>query len=101
VIGGLVEADMSADTNELCEVRVPTYRRLTLLKRALQSLISQTYPNWRCIVFDDCPNGTARSVVDSLCDHRIYYSHNERRLGAIGNKDQAFVRMIFYTVDTR
>jgi glycosyltransferase involved in cell wall biosynthesis len=95
VIRGLVEADMSADTNEVCEVRLPTYRRLTLLKRALQSRISQTYPNWRCIVFDDCPNGTARSVVDSLCDHRIYYSHNERRLGAIGNIDQAFARMTF------
>jgi glycosyltransferase involved in cell wall biosynthesis len=91
----VVEGDMGADTNELCEVRVPTYRRLTLLKRALQSLISQTYQNWRCIVFDDYPNGTARSVVDSLCDHRIYYSHNERQLGAIGNIDQAFARMTF------
>jgi plasmid stabilization system protein ParE len=41
-------------------------------------------------VFDDCPDGSARSVVEAFGDKRFSYVHNTRRLGAIGNIDQAF-----------
>ena len=81
---------MSLDPSSLCEVRVPTFRRPKLLRRALLSIVAQTYDNWRCVVFDDCPNGSARSVVDSISDKRIGYSHNTKQLGGIGNIDQAF-----------
>jgi glycosyltransferase involved in cell wall biosynthesis len=84
---------MSIDASELCEIRVPTYRRPKLLERALESVVAQTYRNWRCIVFDDCPNGSARSVIDSFRDERLNYSHNSKRLGGIGNIDQAFARV--------
>src|SRR5579862_1131830 len=39
------------------EIRVPTFRRPELLRRALASVIGQTYPDWRCIVLDDSPHG--------------------------------------------
>ena len=51
---------MDVSAQPLCEVRVPTFRRPTLLKRALLSLIDQTYSNWRCIVFDDCQEKSAK-----------------------------------------
>ena len=74
----------------LCEVRVPTYRRPRLLERALRSVVAQTHHDWRCIVLDDCPDASARAVVNAVGDARVSYLHNARSLGAIGNIDQAF-----------
>jgi glycosyltransferase involved in cell wall biosynthesis len=81
---------MISEAQNVCEIRVPTFRRPKLLKRALLSILAQTHSDWRCIVFDDCPDGSARDVTNSIHDERIVYSHNTKRLGAIGNIDQAF-----------
>jgi glycosyltransferase involved in cell wall biosynthesis len=86
---------MDVNVQPICEVRVPTFRRPILLKRALLSLIEQSYSNWRCIVFDDCPEQSARSVVEDIQDNRIVYSPNAKRLGALGNIDQSFAKEPF------
>jgi glycosyltransferase involved in cell wall biosynthesis len=83
---------MDVSVQPICEVRVPTFRRPILLKRALLSLIDQSHSNWRCIVFDDCPEKSARSVVGDIQDDRIAYSPNVKRLGALGNIDQSFAK---------
>jgi glycosyltransferase involved in cell wall biosynthesis len=83
---------MDVSVQPICEVRVPTFRRPILLKRALLSLIDQTYSNWRCIVFDDCQERSARSVVEEIQDNRIEYSPNVKQLGALGNIDQSFAK---------
>ena len=83
---------MDVSVQPICEVRVPTFRRPILLKRALLSLINQSYSNWRCIVFDDCPERSARSVVEDIQDNRIEYSSNVKQLGALGNIDQSFAK---------
>jgi glycosyltransferase involved in cell wall biosynthesis len=83
---------MSVKSAGLCEIRVPTFRRPKLLKRALLSILGQTYPYWRCMVFDDCREGSARSVVEGIQDGRIAYAQNPTRLGAIGNIDKSFFR---------
>ena len=81
---------MNCGSKAVCEIRVPTYRRLQLLRRALNSIVEQTHNQWRCIVFDDCPNGSAASIVQELNDPRIEYCRNRKSLGAIGNIDRAF-----------
>jgi Glycosyl transferase family 2 len=83
---------MSSDSSGLCEVRVPTFRRPKLLRRALLSVLEQTYSHWRCVVLDDCPDGSARSIVEAIQDHRIDYLQNPQRLGAVGNIDKSFFR---------
>jgi glycosyltransferase involved in cell wall biosynthesis len=83
---------MSRDSSGLCEVRVPTFRRHKLLRRALLSLLEQTYRHWRCVVLDDCPDGSARSIVEAIQDHRIDHLQNPQRLGAVGNIDKSFFR---------
>lgn len=87
---------MNLEAAGLCEVRVPTFRRPKLLQRSLMSLTTQTYTNWRCIVFDDCPNGSARSVVDNIRDPKIVYLRNSIQLGAIGNIDKSFTKEPFF-----
>jgi glycosyltransferase involved in cell wall biosynthesis len=75
-----------------CEVRVPTYRRPNLLRRALSSIVKQTYGHWRCIVLDDCREKSGRLIVEEMGDPRIEYLQNPQRLGALGNIDKAFAR---------
>ncbi len=40
----------------LVHIRTPTYKRPAALKRALQSMIAQTWENWVCDVYDDDPD---------------------------------------------
>jgi glycosyltransferase involved in cell wall biosynthesis len=78
-----------------CEIRTPSFRRPKLLRRALESVRLQTFGDWRCIVFDDCPDGSARPVVEAMGDARFEYRQNRKPLGAIGNIDQCFRREPF------
>jgi glycosyltransferase involved in cell wall biosynthesis len=73
-----------------CEVRVPTYKRPDLLRRALSSLISQDHKSWKAIVFDDSPEREGERVVSELKDARISCVANPERLGGAANLDQAF-----------
>lgn len=75
---------------DVCEVRVPTYRRPELLRRALRSLIDQTDRDWVAVVMDDSPDGEGEAIIRELGDGRIEYRRNGRQLGAAGNLDQAF-----------
>ncbi|MEO1390545.1 MAG: glycosyltransferase family 2 protein [Cyanobacteria bacterium J06634_6] len=75
---------------ELCEVRIPTYKRPHLLKRAIKSLIAQDYLHWQAIVMDDSPAQEAKSVVASFADSRLLYRPNPQNLGSAGNIDQGF-----------
>lgn len=75
----------------LVEVRMPTYRRPVLLRRALASLISQTYPHWRCLVLDDDNGGKeAKLACAEFNDGRIVYRQNETNLGVGANSNRAF-----------
>lgn len=76
--------------NHCCEVRIPTYKRPRLLKRALQSLLNQTYTNWKGIIYDDSPEREAMQVVNAFDDERLIYKPNEKNLGGAGNIDQCF-----------
>lgn len=75
---------------ELCEVRIPTYKRPKLLKRALESLLNQDHPNWIALVMDDSPTQEAKPVVEKFSDKRIQYAPNLKNLGCAGNINQAF-----------
>lgn len=73
-------------------VRTPTYRRPELLKRALQSLQSQTWSDWVCDVFDDDPQCSGESVCSGLGDARIHYHANAPQRFASRNIDACFDR---------
>lgn len=72
------------------EIRMPTYNRPDLLRRAIESLLRQTYPHWKAVVFDDSTSEEAREIVQSIGDDRITYKKNQVRMGAAGNIDQCF-----------
>lgn len=74
----------------LVHFRTPTYKRPEALRRALYSMIDQSWPHWVCDVYDDDPDQTARSVVAAIGDKRIRYTANTPQLFASKNIDQCF-----------
>lgn len=75
--------------SELVSVIIPTYKRArAFLKRAIDSVLAQTYGNIEVIVVDD--NGLSETekyreevtkVLDAYEDKRIVYIQNEENLG--------------------
>jgi glycosyltransferase involved in cell wall biosynthesis len=64
---------------------IPFYSDLALLRRALETALSQTLGDVRVIVIDDCGPESAAELVRSLRDHRVSYACNPRNLGLAGN----------------
>ncbi len=56
---------------------IPTHNRSVLLKRAITSVVSQSYENWELIIIDDGSTDDTRNAVESFTDHRINYYYQE------------------------
>ncbi|MBM3851756.1 MAG: glycosyltransferase, partial [Verrucomicrobia bacterium] len=70
-----------------------TYRRPTLLRRALRSLLAQSFTDWICELHNDDPaDPEPRSVLDELAGHdsRFIYCPHETNLGPIRTFNFAF-----------
>jgi glycosyltransferase involved in cell wall biosynthesis len=69
-------------------VVIPTFKRLTLLKRAIDSVYRQTWQNWELIVTDDeNPPGKTWDYLSALAatDARVRVSRNPGPHGQSGN----------------
>lgn len=66
---------------------LPTYNRDSLLPKAIDSIVTQTYPNWTLYIIDDGSTDDTGSMVASyLVDSRIRYvrlEENKGRLNAL------------------
>jgi glycosyltransferase involved in cell wall biosynthesis len=66
---------------------IPTYRRPKLLKRAINSVLKQTYPHFVVCIYDNASGDDTASVVAEIAkaDPRVkYYCHAEN-IGAFKN----------------
>lgn len=76
----------------LVQVRTPTYKRPEALRRALGSLLAQTWHNWIVDVFDDDRDGAGAAVCAAFGDARIRYHRNIEQKFASKNIDGCFSR---------
>ena len=62
-------------TNGLVSIIIPTYNRAHLLGDTLNSVLSQTYTNWECLVIDDSSTDDTENIVTGFCkkDQRIQF----------------------------
>lgn len=62
-------------------VVIPTYKRATLVPRAIRSVLNQTYRHLEVLVVDDCSPDDTGSVVQAIADDRIRYLRHETNKG--------------------
>ena len=88
-----VEAELSAEAEPKISIIMLLYNgRTHLLKRAVQSVLDQTYKNWELILQDDCStDGTFEMAVGfALLNKRIKIFRNKTNLGITKNRAAAF-----------
>lgn len=66
---------------------IPTYKRPKLLRRALQSVLNQTFSNFQICVYDNASQDETAQIVDEAAkaDKRVKYFCHSRNLGALEN----------------
>lgn len=63
-------------------VIMPTYNQAGFIKRAIRSLLRQTFPTWELIIINDgCTDGTEELIREFLGDARVTYVKNYRNRG--------------------
>lgn len=64
----------------LVSIIIPTYNRANLIGKTLDSIISQTFTHWECLVIDDGSTDGTDVVMDQYCekDKRFQYHHRPK-----------------------
>lgn len=64
---------------------IPTYNRVDVLKKAINSVLEQTYIDIEVIVMDDCGDAETTEYLKGLMDPRLSYIVNKQNLGLAKN----------------
>lgn len=69
--------------NKLISINITTFNRAQLLKRCIDSVLSQTYTYIEINIVDDCSDDNTQKVINeySKKDNRIKYYRHEKNLG--------------------
>ncbi|HEX7515136.1 MAG TPA: glycosyltransferase family 2 protein [archaeon] len=75
------------DAEPLITVIIPTFRRPKLLRRAILSVLNQTFSAFQVCVYDDASNDNTQNVVTELAetDSRVKYYCHEQNIGDVAN----------------
>lgn len=68
---------------------LPTFNRASLLKRAIQSVLNQSYQGFVLYVFDNASTDNTAEVVASFNDPRIHYVRHKKNIGLFQNFAQS------------
>lgn len=60
---------------------IPTHNRSELLKKAISSVLDQTFKDWEAIIVDDHSTDNTREVVDGFGEEKIKYIKNMGKNG--------------------
>lgn len=77
----------ATDPLPLVSIGLPVYNGIKFIRRSLDSLLSQTYPNYELIISDNHSNDGTWELLQiyAQSDKRISLYRQERNIGAFGN----------------
>lgn len=75
------------EAQDLVSVGLPTFNRVSLLKRAIESVLAQDYSNFELVVSDNASTDGTQALCEEFCrrDQRIRYVRQPTNLGAGDN----------------
>lgn len=73
-------------------VIIPTYNREHTLKRAIESVLSQTFKDFELIIVDDCSIDDTKDLVEGFRDERIVYVRHEQNVGPAAARNTGIKR---------
>jgi glycosyltransferase involved in cell wall biosynthesis len=79
---------MSDSVPPKVSVCIPVYNGSDYIAETIQSVLSQTYTNYRIIVCDNCSTDNTADIVATFQDSRISFIRNEKNLGLVGNANR-------------
>lgn len=81
---------------------IPTFKRPRLLKRAIESVLTQSFKNFEIHIYDNASGDETEEIVAEYIqrDKRIFYFKNEKNIGALNNIIQGIrsVNTEFYSI---
>ncbi|MBR1884234.1 MAG: glycosyltransferase family 2 protein [Clostridia bacterium] len=82
--------------DDLVNVVITTYGRTQELKRAINSVVNQTYSNLKIIIIDDNVDlkltEKVKEIVKEFNDSRLFYFKNEKNLGGALSRNEGIRR---------
>lgn len=73
--------------SDLISIVLPTYNRASDLKKAIDSVLGQTYPHFELIVVDDDSSDETIQIVESVKDERILFIRHQVNKGAAASRN--------------
>ncbi len=73
----------------LVSIVMPAHNSERYISESIESIISQTYPNWELIIIDDASTDNTASVVKEIEDNRITLVSNKINLGVALSRNKA------------
>ncbi len=89
----VLELRKSEVENPEFTIAIPAYKRVDLLKEALDSALKQAYDDYNILIVDDWPerNDETEKYLMSLKSNRITYIKTQENLGLIKNFNRLFL----------
>lgn len=74
--------------NKKISVIIPSYNHSKFLKKAIDSVLNQSYKDFELIILDDCSTDNSVKIINSYQDKRIKKYFNEKNSGAVNTLNQ-------------
>ena len=75
--------------NTLVSIIVPCYNQAHFLNESLQSVMTQTYTNWECIIVNDGSPDNTKKVAKNWCDKDKRFRYLEKENGGLSSARNA------------
>lgn len=73
---------LNTENNPLVSIIMPTYNRRNIIKKAIDSVLNQTYTNFELLIIDDGSDDNTVEFLNSFKDDRIIILSNKRNHGS-------------------
>lgn len=79
-----------SENNKLLSIITPVFNAEKTVKKAIQSILHQSYSDFEFLIIDDCSTDNSWQIIESFKDKRIRLFRNESNLGSLRSRNKLF-----------